>query len=263
MSQLTPQSIRALKGQRKISMITCYDTPSARIADQSEVDILLVGDSVAMAVHGHDSTIQASMEMMLLHVSAVRRGSQRKFIVADLPFLIHRLGKHQAVWEAGRLCQAGADAIKIEGLKGHDDVIEYMVESGIPVIGHTGLTPQSAVALGGWKVQGKTPDSAKKIIDEAKQLESLGCFAVVLECIPTPLAQTITESVGVPTIGIGAGKFTDGQVLVWHDMLGIDLDFKPKFVRHYCQLQPVKIQALNDYHQSVVSGNFPSEEEQY
>lgn len=263
MSLLTPPLVQALKGTRKMSMVTCYDAPSARLAEQSTVDMLLVGDSVAMTVHGHASTIHATMDMMLMHVEAVRRGSRSKFIVADLPFLIHRLGKEKAVWEAGRLLQAGADAVKIEGLHGHEDVIHHVVASGIPVMGHTGLTPQSVVALGGWKVQGKTQESAHQILKDAQELEAIGCFTVVLECIPSPLGKMITKTLNIPTIGIGAGPFTDGQVLVWHDFLGINLSFKPKFVRQYCELETQMIQALNQYHDSVVSETFPNADEQY
>lgn len=263
MTLLTPPLVQALKGNRKISMVTCYDAPSARLAEQSSVDMLLVGDSVAMTVHGHSSTIHATMDMMIMHVEAVRRGSRSKFIVADLPFLIHRLGKEKAVWEAGRLLQAGADAVKIEGLHGHEDVIHHIVASGIPVVGHTGLTPQSVVALGGWKVQGKTQESSHQILKDAQELEAIGCFMVVLECIPSPLGKAITKALNVPTIGIGAGNFTDGQVLVWHDFLGMNLSFKPKFVRHYCQTEPLILQSLNDYHNSVVNETFPNLNEQY
>ncbi len=263
MSALTLSAFQDLKGKRKISMVTCYDAPSARLVDKSDIDIILVGDSVAMTVHGFSSTIHATMDMMIFHLQAVRRGSKDKFVVADLPFLIHRLGREKTVYEAGRLLQAGADAIKIEGVHGHEEVISYLIGSGIPVMGHTGLTPQSVASLGGWKVQGKTHESAAQIRKEAQVLQSLGCFSLVLECVPAGLAKTITEELSIPTIGIGAGADTDGQVLVWHDLLGLNLEFKPKFVRQFCQVEPMILQTLNDYHNSVVSQNFPNKDEQY
>jgi 3-methyl-2-oxobutanoate hydroxymethyltransferase len=262
MSRLTPQLIKKLKGQRKLSMVTCYDAGSARLLDQSQVDIILVGDSVAMVVHGYPSTIHASMEMMLLHVAAVRRGST-KFMVADLPFLIHRQGKYSAVVAAGQLLQAGADAIKLEGVKGHEEVIQHLVDSGIPVMGHTGLIPQAIAAIGGWKVQGKTKTAAEAIEKDAKDLEQLGCFSLVLECIPESLANRITENSAIPTIGIGAGCHTDGQVLVWQDLMGLNSSFKPKFVRHFASLEKPVIAALNQYHQAVLDQTFPNEMESY
>lgn len=262
MQRLTPQSIKNLKGQRRLSMVTCYDANSAHLLDQSHVDLILVGDSVAMVVHGYPSTIHASMDMMLLHVAAVRRASS-KFIVADLPFLMHRQGKYQAAIAAGQLLQAGADAIKLEGLKGHEDVVQHLIESGIPVMGHTGLTPQAIAAIGGWKVQGKTKTAAEAIEKEAKALEELGCFSVVLECIPETLGTQITKNITVPTIGIGAGHHTDGQVLVWQDLLGLNFSFKPKFVRHFARLETSIIDALNQYHHAVLDQTFPNEMEVY
>ncbi|MEO5667711.1 MAG: 3-methyl-2-oxobutanoate hydroxymethyltransferase [Bdellovibrionota bacterium] len=248
---------------RKIVMLTCYDTLTGRIVDQSDVDMALVGDSVAMVLHGFDSTIHATSEMMELHTAAVARGVKTKLIVADLPFLSFRKGVNEALEVSARLLKAGAHAVKLEGVSGHEDVVKALVESGIPVMGHLGLTPQSALQLGGHKVQGRVLEEARKIEEDAKLLENLGCFALVLECVPSDLGRRITREISIPTIGIGAGIDVDGQVLVMHDMLGLQTAFKPKFLRHYFDGEAKLLSAFNAFSGDVKSARFPSPEESY
>lgn len=247
--------------QSKISMLTCYDYPSARIIAESDIDCVLVGDSVAMAVHGFESTVMATIDMMVMHTQAVARGLTKQFLIADLPFLGHRSSQADTVESVKRLIQAGAQAIKIEG--GDEDTcktIAFLVASGIPIIGHIGLTPQSIHQLGGYKVQGKEQEQAAKLIKQAAALEAAGCFALVIECVPQQLAKAITDSLTIATIGIGAGLYTDGQVLVWHDLLGLQTDFKPKFLKHYAQGKDMTLTAINAYAQQVHKAEFPSEE---
>jgi len=248
---------------QKLSMITCYDYWSAHILNQTEIDTLLVGDSLAMVVHGYDSTVHATVEMMATHVAAVRRGAPNKFIIADMPFLSVRRGLEHAMDAVSALMQAGANCVKIEGAQGQLDVMAHIVESGVPVMGHLGLTPQSVEAFGGHKVQGRTEGAAADILRDAQALQDAGCFALVLECVPAPLAQALTEQLKITTIGIGAGDSTDGQVLVLQDMLGMDPSFKPKFLRHYMHGEQEIRQAIDHYHQDVLSGAFPSLEESY
>ncbi|QLZ67563.1 3-methyl-2-oxobutanoate hydroxymethyltransferase [Legionella sp. PC1000] len=255
---------RKKEEQQKISMITCYDYPSACIVAESNIDCVLVGDSVAMAVHGHDTTIMATMEMMILHTQAVARGLKQQFLISDLPFLSHKNSLTQSVENVKCLLQAGAHAVKIEGADADTcHTISYLVNAGVPVIGHIGLTPQSIHQLGGYKVQGKNQEQAEKLIQQAHQLEAAGCFALVLECIPQQLALTITKSLSIPTIGIGAGPHTDGQVLVWHDMLGLQTDFNPKFVKRYLQGKEILLNALNTYVQQVQQASFPATEHSF
>src|ERR1700677_3892547 len=201
----------------KITMVTCYDYTSARILAQTEVDVLLVGDSLAMTMHGFKDTLCASVKMMEWHTAAVVRVAGNKFILGDLPFLSYRLSLSKSVAAAGALMRAGAHAVKLEGAKGNLKLIRHLVESGIPVMGHLGLTPQSVHTLGGWKVQGKTEESAKRLKEDAFALEEAGCFGTVLECVPTALAQELSAELAMTTIGIGAGVHTDGQVLVFQD----------------------------------------------
>jgi 3-methyl-2-oxobutanoate hydroxymethyltransferase len=248
---------------RKIAMITCYDTITARLVDMSNIDMVLVGDSVAMVLHGFESTIHATLPMMEMHVAAVARGVKNKLIVADLPFLTFRKGVPDALSNAERLLRAGAHAIKLEGVRGHEAVVKSLVESGIPVMGHLGLTPQSALQLGGHKVQGREINEARLIEEDATLLEELGCFALVLECVPTELGRSITRRLRIPTIGIGAGIDVDGQVLVMHDMLGIQSEFKPKFLRHYLKGDDAFLKAFDAYARDVKEGHFPSPEESY
>lgn len=245
----------------KISMLTCYDYPSARIIAESNIDCVLVGDSVAMTVHGHDTTVTATTEMMVLHTQAVARGLKKQFIITDLPFLSHKISLVHTMEQVRFLMQAGAQAIKIEGADEDTcNTISYLVKAGIPVMGHIGLTPQSIHQLGGYKIQGKSQEQAERLLKQALALEESGCFALVIECVPQCLAKTITNSLGIPTIGIGAGSDTDGQVLVWHDMLGLQSTFTPKFAKKYTQGKDIFLEAINTYVQQVQQVNFPSSE---
>lgn len=244
-------------------MVTCYDYTFARLLSQSAIDAILIGDSAAMVMHGHSSTINAELELMRFHTAAVARGAADKFLVADMPFLSFRKGISAALDTAHQLMRAGAHAVKLEGVAGHDDVIEAMTQSGIPVMGHLGLQPQSVHAYGGYKVQGRSEEQAKEILRQARLLQHTGAFAVVLECIPTCLAKEITQELAIPTIGIGAGPHCDGQILVLQDMLGMNLDFQPKFVRTFAQTGRSVIDALDEYNTAVKQGSFPSREESY
>ncbi|KTC76837.1 3-methyl-2-oxobutanoate hydroxymethyltransferase [Legionella brunensis] len=252
---------RKKQQQSKISMITCYDYPSARIVAESHVDCILVGDSVAMAVHGYETTVMATMEMMVLHTQAVARGLGQQFLISDLPFLGHRISKAETIQNVKQLIQAGAHAIKIEGSDADTcETIAYLVSAGIPIIGHIGLTPQSIHQLGGYKVQGKDEEQATQLLRQAADLEACGCFAIVIECVPQQLATTITQKLTIPTIGIGAGAGTDGQVLVWHDLLGLQTEFKPKFLKQYARGKEVILAAINSYAQQVQQAQFPTSE---
>ncbi|HAT6810038.1 TPA: 3-methyl-2-oxobutanoate hydroxymethyltransferase [Legionella pneumophila] len=250
--------------QSKISMLTCYDYPSACIIAESNIDCVLVGDSVAMAIHGHPTTIMATIEMMELHTQAVARGLGKQFLITDLPFLAHKSSQGHTVENVKRLLQAGAQAVKIEGAdKDTCQTISHLVNAGIPVMGHIGLTPQSIHQLGGYKVQGKNNEQAETLLRQASALEQAGCFALVIECVPQGLAKTITDSLTIPTIGIGAGPGTDGQVLVWHDMLGLQTSFNPKFVKKYFRAKDHFIEALNTYVQQVQQRHFPANEHSF
>lgn len=245
----------------KISIITCYDYPSACTVAESDIDCVLVGDSLAMVVHGHPNTLMATMEMMRLHTQAVARGIRQQFLITDLPFLAHKISLSHTMEQVRILFQAGAQAIKIEGAEEDTcQTIAYLTRAGLPIMGHIGLTPQSFHQLGGYRVQGKNPEQADRLLQQALDLEKAGCFALVLECIPQTLALTITQSLTIPTIGIGAGSDTDGQILVWHDMLGLHSTLQPKFVKQYAQGKTIFIQALNTYAQQVQTLHFPKEE---
>lgn len=245
--------------KHKISMVTCYDTTFARIAEKTDIDCLLIGDSLSMVMHGESTTIPAKMEWMEEHTRSVRNGT-KKYIVSDMPFLTTRKGIEFAADCAGKLLVAGANCVKIEGIFGQEEIIRHLVLSGIPVMSHLGLTPQFYQAFGGHKMQGKTEETASKIVEEAKLAEKLGCVAIVLECIPCGLAEKITENVRIPTIGIGAGAKTDGQVLVLQDMLGMS-GFHPRFVRQYLNGAELIENALNSYAKDVAEQNFPGPEE--
>lgn len=249
--------------QEKISMVTCYDYTNAKILAQTSVDCLLVGDSVAMIMHGYKDTLAATLEMMTFHTSAVSRGAGDKFIVSDLPFLSYRKSLSKNVSAAQALIQAGAHAVKLENISGNEQFIKHLTESGIPVMGHLGLTPQFINMLGGHKVQGKNDESATKIKEDAFAMQEAGCFALVFECIPSLLAKEITEQLHIPTIGIGAGPYTDGQVLVLQDLLGLTHDFKPKFVKHFLNGQEHMIQGVEAYVNAIKTGGFPSNEHCY
>jgi len=251
------------KTEKSISVVTCYDYWTATIIEQSDIDAILVGDSLAMVVHGFSSTLPADIELMALHTAAVRKGAPTKFIIADMPFLSHRKSINSVLESAGRLMKAGANAIKIEGVTGHEMTIKYLVESGIPVMGHIGLTPQSFNSFGGFKLQSKTEEAVLKLIEDGKMLEELGCFSIVLECIPDSAGRRVSQALNIPTIGIGAGGNTDGQVLVLQDMLGFNTGYTPKFVRKFIDGANLVKSALNEYDSCVKSGEFPGEGESY
>jgi 3-methyl-2-oxobutanoate hydroxymethyltransferase len=252
---------RAKRAGRPITLLTAYDALQARLLAAAPIDAILVGDSAAMVVHGHDTTVHATLEMMLLHTAAVRRGAPETFVVADLPFLATRQGRRAATRAAGALLQAGANAVKVEGLAGHAEVIAHLITSGIPVMGHLGLTPQAVHQLGGHRVQANRPAAAERLLADAGVLEQLGAFAIVLECIPAALAERVTRALQIPTIGIGAGTGTDGQVLVLTDLLGLDPDFRPKFSRRYADGAGMVLGAVRHYARDVRGGRFPTRKE--
>lgn len=248
---------------RKLTMVTCYDNWSAKLLAETPIDMLLVGDSSAMVMHGYDDTIPATTELIATHVAAVRKGAPKKFIIADMPFLSFR-GELRDSLEAVRvLMQAGAHAVKLEGFDGNAELVKRLTESGVPVMGHVGLTPQFVNAFGGFRVQGRSKEQRQKIMNEARGLEDAGCFSVVLECVPADLAAEVTSTLRIPTIGIGAGLNCDGQVLVLQDLLGLSTGFRPKFVRQYLNGGELIREALGRFHEDVVGGKFPSAGETY
>ena len=249
---------RAKREQHAIVMLAAYDALMARIIAGSDADAILVGDSVAMVVHGYPSTVHATLEMMCLHVAAVRRGAPDIFVVADMPFVAARRGQQVATEAAAALVQAGANAVKIEGVTGHEDVIAHLVQGGIPVMGHLGLTPQSVHQIGGFRVQGRSAAEAERLQSEARSVEKLGAFALVLECVPAALATAITEQCAIPTIGIGAGAATSGQVLVLSDLLGLDARFQPRFARRYMDGHERVQRAITDFVRDVRAAHFPA-----
>lgn len=246
-----------------ISMVTCYDYTSARIVETTSIDCILVGDSGAMTMHGYDSTLPATVEMMAAMTSSVRRGAPTKFIVADMPFLAHRGSIDRTLEAARMLMTAGAQALKIEGVDGSEDVLKHIVQSGVPVMAHLGLTPQSVHQFGGFKVQATSPEAQAMLLEQALKVEAAGAFALVLECVPTNIAKIVTERLSIPTIGIGAGSGCSGQVLVFQDLLGLNREFKPRFVRTYADGFGFFQDALNHYDKDVKSGAFPNEKESF
>lgn len=252
---------RAKREQRPLVMVTAYDAVTARTAHEAGVDALLVGDSAAMVVHGFSSTVHATIEMMRLHTAAVRRGAPAALIIADMPFLSARRGPDAALDAAGELMRAGATAVKIEGVAGHEEAISRLIGSGIPVMGHLGLTPQAVHQLGGHRIQGRSPAAAARLRAEAEALEKLEAFALVLECVPAALAATITRERGIATIGIGAGRETDGQVLVVSDLLGLDPVFCPSFARRYTDGHQAALKALKSFVRDVRARRFPARQE--
>lgn len=248
----------------KIAMITSYDYSMAKLEDQAGMDILLIGDSLGMVMLGYDSTLPVTMEDMIHHTKAVSRGAEHAFVIADMPFMSYQTSIYDAVKNAGRLIQeGGAECVKLEGGADVCPQIEAIVKAQIPVCAHIGLTPQSVNAFGGFKVQGKTVEKARTLLEDAKKVEAAGASLVVLEGIPAKLATMITEELTIPTIGIGAGAGCDGQVLVYQDMLAMFSDFKPKFVKHFADVGAVMRQAFADYKQEVKDGTFPAEEHTY
>jgi 3-methyl-2-oxobutanoate hydroxymethyltransferase len=252
---------RAKREEKPIVVVAAYDALMARLLAASEVDAILVGDSAAMVVHGFPSTVHATTEMMALHTAAVRRGAPKMVVIADMPFLSVRQGRDEAVRAAGVLMQAGATAVKIEGVTGHEEIITHLIGSGIPVMGHLGLTPQSVNQFGGHRLQARTPEAAELLKADALTLEKLGAFSLVLECVPEALAGEVTTALSISTIGIGAGANTDGQVLVLPDLLGLDATFRPKFVRRYLEGHESVSGAINAFVRDVRGGKFPSAEE--
>ena len=262
--RLSVPDMMARKGSgRPISMVTCYDHWTARILNDTNVDCLLVGDSVAMVMHGFDSTVHADVDLMALHLQAVSRGAPDKLIIVDMPFLSVRKGLPAAMEALQLLMCSGAHAIKIEGERGVAELIEHIVTAGVPVMGHLGLTPQSVHAFGGMRVQGRDNPGVQKLLKSAEKLAAAGCFAIVLECVPAAVGRQVAAAVNVPVIGIGAGPDTDGQVLVLQDLLGADPTFQPRFVRRYFDLHASVHDAVDRFHADVQSGNFPGDEESY
>jgi 3-methyl-2-oxobutanoate hydroxymethyltransferase len=258
-----PQIVSA-KGREKIVMLTAYDAPSAALLDEAGIDILLVGDSVEMTVYGEPSTLSATMDTMIRHTRAVSHAVKRAVVVGDMPFLSYQTEPSRAVENAGRfLAEGGAAAVKVEGGRRILPAVEAILAADIPVMGHVGLTPQSFRKFGGFKVQGREADSAREIVEDAQALASAGCFAIVLECVPEALAAEITEKIPVPTLGIGAGLHCDGQVLVFHDVVGLTRDLRPKFVRRYADLTTVIGDAARAFAKDVKAGDFPSREESF
>jgi len=250
-------------GSDPLVMVTAYDAPSARIADEAGVDLILVGDSVAMVVLGYDDTLQVTIDDMAHHTAAVARTAPSPLIVGDLPWMSYHLSVDDTVRNAATLIRAGAQAVKLEGGRKRVPMVEAIVDAEIPVMGHIGLTPQSVHAMGGFKVQGRQHGAALALVDDAKALAASGCFAIVLEGVPDEVACLVTETVDVPTIGIGAGRHCDGQVLVFHDLLGIEDRILPKFVRRYASLKSDAVAAMKNYADDVRVGRFPSDAETY
>jgi 3-methyl-2-oxobutanoate hydroxymethyltransferase len=264
-SKITTSIIRQSKQESKvITMLTAYDFSMAKLLDDAGIDMLLVGDSLGNVMLGYDSTLPVTMEDMIHHVRAVCRGAKRAMVVADMPFMSYQVCVKEAVRNAGRLLkEAGAQAVKLEGGAEIKEAVKAIVNAGIPVVGHLGLTPQSIHALGGFKVQGKSLNAAQKMLDDAKCLEESGAFALVLECVPASLAKRITKAIEIPTIGIGAGNACDGQVLVTHDLLGLYSGFTPKFVKKFADLHTQVAAAVNSYKQEVESRAFPGAEHSF
>ncbi len=249
--------------KQAITMTTCYDAWSARILANSSIDALLIGDSAAMVMHGHENTLPIDTDTMAMHINAVAKGSQnKKFLIGDMPFLSFRKGLVPAMNCVESLMQAGAHAIKLEGLSGHEEIVKHIVGSGVPVMGHLGLTPQSVHGLGGFKVQGRNDEVAAQLLEDAKKLQDLGAFSLVLECIPFSLAQKITQALDIPTIGIGAGPHCDGQVLVLQDLLGLS-GHNFKFVRPFAEGEKWMTDALEKFSSAVKSKDFPSMKESF
>lgn len=264
MTKVTAPAIADRKGGPKIAMVTAYDYPGAVIADRAGMDIILIGDSVANVVHGMDTTLEIGLDEIVLHTRAVMRAKPDALVVADMPWLTFHLGPEDTVRNAGRLVrEGGAEAVKLEGGRKRLGVIEAILDAEIPVMGHIGLTPQSVHAMGGFKVQGKVVDAARELIADAKALSDAGCFSIVLEGVPDVLGEIITKEVDAPTIGIGAGPHTDGQVLVFHDVLGLGSGRTPKFVRPYAGLADEAVAALERFKGDVETGAFPAEDESY
>jgi len=259
-----PELLELKRRGEKIVMVTAYDAPSGRLADEAGVDLILVGDSSGMVVHGRESTVAVTLDEIVFMTQWVTRGAKRPLVIADMPFGSYETSNEQAIGNAVRLVkEGGADAVKLERGGTSVERAKAVVDSGIPVMGHVGLTPQTATVLGGFKAQGRTAEQAQALIDDALALQSAGCFAIVLEAVPAAVAAAATRALDVPTIGIGAGGDTDGQVLVWHDMLGYYEGHAPRFVKRYAELGKTIVEALGRYAEDVRSGAFPEEQHTY
>jgi 3-methyl-2-oxobutanoate hydroxymethyltransferase len=255
---------QAKEDSKKLTMVTAYDYPFGLLADEAGIDIVLVGDSLGMVVMGLEGTVEVNMEQMIHHIRAVTRGCKNPFIVGDMPFMSYNTSIREAIMNAGRLLkEGGCESIKLEGGLDFAQTIEAIVKAGIPVQGHIGLTPQTASALGGFKMQGRDAAAAKRIIDDARALEDAGVFSMILEAVPAPLGKLVAEAVKVPVIGIGAGPDVDGQVLVTHDMIGLFDKFVPKFVKQYTNIRKVILEALSGYKQEVLDVEFPAPEHSF
>ncbi len=263
MAKVTVPAIRARKGTTKIAMVTAYDFPGAKLASEAGIDIILVGDSAANVVHGFENTLSITLEMMNHHVAAVARAKPHSLVVGDMPWMSFHISPEETVRNAATLIRAGAEAVKMEGGSKRIPHIKRLIAAEIPVMGHLGLTPQSIHAEGGYRVQGRRLDTARRIIQDARALEEAGVFALVLEGVPEVLASVVTERISIPTIGIGAGRSVDGQVLVFHDLLGLGFGRYPKFVRQYANLGAIAADALRRYRDDVQAGRFPDTKETY
>ncbi|GMT96911.1 3-methyl-2-oxobutanoate hydroxymethyltransferase [Corallococcus caeni] len=263
--KVTIHTLKRLKQSgQKICMVTAYDATFARILDEGGADVLLVGDSLGMVIQGQDSTLPVTMDQMVYHSAAVSRGAKRAHVVGDLPFMSYQVSPQEAVRNAGRLVSEGnVGSVKLEGGAEFADTVRAIVRASIPVMGHLGLTPQSVHKMGGYVVQGRDEDAARRMLDDALALEAAGAYALVLEGVPLELARTITQSLKIPTIGIGAGKHCDGQVLVCYDLLGMNPDFKPKFVKRFANLHGNITEAANTYFSEVRAGTFPDEDHSF
>ncbi len=262
--KVTVPQIRDRKGGPKLTMVTAYDYPSARIAEEAGVDMILVGDSVANVVHGHDTTLDIDLETMVLHTAAVARAKPSAMIIGDLPWLSYHVSVEDTIRNAGRLVrEGGAEAVKLEGGRKRIPMVSALVDTEIPVMGHIGLTPQSIHAMGGYRVQGKMVEEARNLITDAHALEAAGVFALVLEGVPDLVADIITKELSTPTIGIGAGAGTDGQVLVFHDVLGLTYGRQPRFVRRFADLHGEAVKGIAAFRAAVESGEFPDDSETY
>ncbi|MDZ7657887.1 3-methyl-2-oxobutanoate hydroxymethyltransferase [Fodinibius sp.] len=263
--KVTTQTVVEMKQQsEKISMLTAYDYTMARIVDQAGIDVILVGDSASNVMAGYETTVPMTMDHMIYHASCVVRGVETALVIADMPFMSYQVTAEEALENAGRMMkEAGAHGVKLEGGKSVAKTIAKIVDAGIPVMGHLGLTPQSIYKFGTYKVRAKEEAEANQLVEDAKRLEEAGCFSIVLEKIPAELAAKVTDSVAIPTIGIGAGPNCDGQVLVTHDMLGLNKEFKPRFLRRYDDMHSSMTNAVKRYITDIKSGDFPNENEQY
>ncbi|KKB37662.1 3-methyl-2-oxobutanoate hydroxymethyltransferase [Bacillus thermotolerans] len=260
----TSDFIKMKQTGEKIAMVTAYDYPSAKLSEEAQTDIILVGDSLGMVVLGYDSTVPVTVEDMIHHTKAVKRGAKDTFIVTDLPFMSYHISQEEAMRAAGKLMQeAGAHAVKIEGGAEIAETVQRLTHAGVPVVAHLGLTPQSVGVLGGYKVQGKTAEDAKQMLKEAKQLEAAGAFMVVLECVPYQIAAEIAHALRIPVIGIGAGNGTDGQVLVYHDLIQYGVSRTPKFVKSYHNVSEPIVTSISAYVSEVKAGTFPAREHSF